>query len=65
MSGLLRLSPVLALLAQTTTTLEEVPRVVGDPLPRWVVIGAGLALLVVVLTVGWLLTRRSRAEERR
>lgn len=54
---------MLALLAQTTTTLEEVPRVVGDPLPRWVVLGAGFALLVVVLLVGWFLSRRARAQD--
>lgn len=56
---------MLALLAQTTTTLEEVPRVVGDPLPRWVVIGAGLALLVVVLVAGWFLRERARAQDAR
>ena len=49
----------LFVLAQTTTT--EVRRVVGDPLPKWVVIGAGLALLAVILLAGFLVRRRSRA----
>lgn len=48
--------------AQTTTT--EVPRVVGDPLPSWVVILASLALLVVVLVAGWLATRHTRKQAR-
>ncbi|HWH34966.1 MAG TPA: hypothetical protein VNT56_06540 [Acidimicrobiales bacterium] len=48
-----------ALLAQTTTT--EVQRMVGDPLPSEVVVGAGVVLLVVILVAG-LLARRSRAE---
>ncbi len=47
------------LLQQTTTT--EVRRIVGDPLPKWIVIGAGLALLVVILLAGALVRRRSRA----
>ena len=46
-------------LAQETTT-TEVRRIVGDPLPKWVVIGAGLALLVVILLAGVLVRRRSR-----
>jgi hypothetical protein len=49
----------LLLLAQQTTT-TEVRRIVGDPLPKWVVIGAGLALLVVILLAGVLVRRRSR-----
>ena len=36
-------------------------RVVGDPLPKWVVIGAGLALLVVILLAGYLVRRRTQA----
>ena len=47
------------LVAQETTT-TEVRRVVGDPLPKWVVIGAGLALLVVILVAGFVVRRRSR-----
>ena len=49
----------LLLLAQQTTT-TEVRRIVGDPLPKWVVIGAGLALLVVILVAGAIVRRRSR-----
>lgn len=49
----------LLVLAQTTTT--EVRRIVGDPLPKWVVIGAGIALLAVILLAGFLVRRRSRA----
>jgi hypothetical protein len=49
----------LLLLAQQTTT-TEVRRIVGDPLPKWVVIGAGLALLVVILVAGLLVSRRTR-----
>ena len=48
------------LLAQETTT-TEVRRIVGDPLPKWVVIGAGVALLVVILLAGYLVRRRSSA----
>ena len=48
------------LLAQETTT-TEVRRIVGDPLPKWVVIGAGLVLLAVILLAGFLVRRRSRA----
>jgi hypothetical protein len=50
---------VLLLLAQQTTT-TEVRRIVGDPLPKWIVIGAGLALLAVILVAGVLVRRRSR-----
>jgi hypothetical protein len=49
----------LVLLAQQTTT-TEVRRIVGDPLPKWVVLGAGAALLVVILLAGVLVRRRSR-----
>jgi hypothetical protein len=47
------------LVQQTTTT--EVRRVVGDPLPKWVVIGAGLALLAVILLAGLFVRRRTGA----
>lgn len=49
---------VLVLAQETTTT--EVQRVVGDPLPKWVVVGAGLTLLVVILVAGFVVHRRSR-----
>jgi hypothetical protein len=51
---------LLLLVQQTTTT--EVRRIVGEPLPKWVVIGSGLALLVVILLAGVLVRRRARAE---
>jgi hypothetical protein len=47
------------LLAQETTTTEA-PRIVGEPLAEWVVIAAGLALLVVILVAGALVRHRSR-----
>ena len=40
------------LAAETTTT--EVQRIVGDPLPSWVVIGAGVGVLVLILIAGLL-----------
>jgi hypothetical protein len=49
----------LVLLASQTTT-TEVRRIVGDPLPKWVVLGAGVALLVVILLAGVVVRRRSR-----
>lgn len=54
-------SSVYSLLAAATTTTEEPPRIVGDPLPAWVVIGAGLAVLVAILVAGLLVQRRMRA----
>jgi hypothetical protein len=51
--------PALLLAQETTTT--EVRRVVGDPLSAWVVVGAGLALLVVILLAGYLVRRRTTA----
>ena len=51
----------LALVLAQETTTTEVRRVVGDPLPKWVVIGAGLALLAVILLAGALVRRRTRA----
>lgn len=49
--------PGLWLLAQTTTT--EVRRIVGDPLPSGVVVGAGVALLALIVIAGLLVRRRS------
>jgi hypothetical protein len=46
-----------AVLAQQTTT-TEVRRIVGDPLPPWVVLGSGLLLGVVILVAGWVAKRR-------
>ena len=46
------------LVAQTTTT--EVRRMVGEALPLWVVIGAGLTVLVLIVVAGLLVRRRAR-----
>jgi hypothetical protein len=43
-----------------TTTSSIAPKIVGDPLPTWVVLAAGLALFVVVVAGGMLLRRRAR-----
>lgn len=40
------------MLAATTTTTQEVPRIVGDPLPLWVWWGAGILLLVFIVAGG-------------
>jgi hypothetical protein len=45
------------LLAQATTT-SSVPEIVGEPLSTWVVLAAGLAVLVFVLAAGFLARRR-------
>lgn len=50
-------------LAQTTTS-EVVERVVGEPLPSWVVLAASAALLVAILVAGLLVSRRQRADRR-
>jgi hypothetical protein len=47
------------LFAATTTSTTEAPRIVGDPLPVWIVLGAAAALLVVVLLGGLWLSRRA------
>lgn len=63
MADLLALSPVVA---QETTTTSLVPRVVGEPLPSWVVLAASAALLVVILVAGLLVQRRrDRPADRR
>jgi hypothetical protein len=51
-----RVAAVLAV-AETTTTM--VPRVVGEPLPSWVVVGAGLAVLALIVVAGLVARRRS------
>ena len=43
-------------LAQTTTT--EVRRIVGEPLPTWVVVGAGLAVFALIVVAGLAARRR-------
>jgi hypothetical protein len=49
------------LAAVTTTTTEEVPRIVGDPLPYWQWLGSGVVMLVLILAAGWFVSRRTRA----
>lgn len=46
--------------AQTTPTTEEVERVVGEPLPSWIVLAASAALLVAILAAGLLVSRRTK-----
>lgn len=57
------MSPALALavvlLAATETPTTEVQRVVGDPLPSWVVVGAGFALFAIIVVAG-VIARRHR-----
>jgi hypothetical protein len=48
------------LAATTTTSTTEVPRIVGDPLPTWQWLGAGLVLLVLILGAGWYVSVRQR-----
>jgi hypothetical protein len=48
------------LLAATTTTTDEVPRIVGDPLPTWIWFGSGLLLLAAILIAGFVVSRRTR-----
>lgn len=50
----------------TTTTEQEVRRVVGDPLPLWMVLGAAAILLVVILAAGlYVRGRASRSADPR
>jgi hypothetical protein len=60
------LPPVSASLAgvvadATTTTSEAVPRIVGEPLPSWVVLAASAALFVAIVLAGLVVSRRMRA----
>ena len=55
---------VVGLVAQVTTTTEVVERVVGEPLPSWIVLAASGALLVAILVAGLLVSRRQRADRR-
>jgi hypothetical protein len=48
-----------ALIVGIETPTTEVQRVVGEPLPTWVVVGAGLAVLGLILIAG-LIARRHR-----
>lgn len=48
--------------ASTTTTVDQVPRVVGDPLPLWIWWVAGIVLLLVILAAGaWARSRQQRS----
>ena len=49
-------------LAQTTTTVESVPRIVGDPLPLWVWWAAGIVVFIVIVVAGWYVSRRQRQD---
>ena len=46
------------MIAQTTTT--EVPRVVGESLDSWIVVAAGVSILLVILVAGYLVTKRKK-----
>ncbi|CAN5714620.1 hypothetical protein BH20ACT1_BH20ACT1_07350 [soil metagenome] len=48
-----------ALIVGIETPTTEVQRVVGEPLPTWVVVGACLAVLGLILIAG-LIARRHR-----
>ena len=50
--------------ASDATSTTAVTRVVGEPLPEWVVIGAGLALLVVIVAAALWARDRTGADER-
>jgi len=50
-----------AAVTTTTTNPDDVPRIVGDPLPTWVWYGSGLLLLAVILVAGYVASRRMRA----
>lgn len=45
---------------ETSSTTTVVPRIVGEPLPSWVVLAASAALLAVILVAGLLVQRRQR-----
>ena len=46
--------------ATTTTTIKEVPRIVGEPLPLWIWWGSGILLLAFILAAGWYVGRRTK-----
>ena len=48
------------LAAAATTSTTEVPRIVGDPLPYWQWLGAGIVLLALILAAGWYVSRRMK-----
>ena len=54
---------VLLAAATTTTNPDDVPRVVGDPLPWGIWFGSGLLLLAAILIAGFVVSRRTRADK--
>jgi hypothetical protein len=46
--------------AASTTTTTEAPRIVGDPLPLGVWLGAGAVVLLAIVVAGWYVSRRQR-----
>lgn len=49
--------------AADPTSTTSVPRVVGEPLPSWVVIAASAGLLVFILLAGLVARTRARRDE--
>lgn len=47
---------------ESTTTTVAVPRIVGQPLPGWVVLAASAALLAAIVIGGLLVSRRTRVD---
>lgn len=46
----------------STTTTVAVPRIVGQPLPSWVVLAASAALLAAIVIGGLVVSRRNRVD---
>ena len=55
----------IAVLAQESTTTTMVPRVVGDPLPTWVILAASGAVLAFIVIGGIVASRRRTSEGER
>ena len=53
---------LLAAVTTTTTNPDDVPRVVGDPLPWGIWFGSGVLLLAAILIAGFVVSRRMRAD---
>jgi hypothetical protein len=56
--------PLLLAAVTTTTNPDDVPRVVGEPLPWGIWFASGLLLLAAILLAGWLVSRRMHAAQR-
>lgn len=50
--------------AADATSTTAVPRIVGEPLPEWVVVASGVALLVVIVLAGLWVKARTAPDER-